>query len=740
MSLAPRTPGTAKPTLMPSKAPHGELRRGRAGWAPAHVGTPNGRAAPAHTAWAAGATDGGNAANESSSDASLRRARGGARRAPARSSTNRTARTAAAVRAGDEAAKLSLGDAATAGDVPEEVDAPHWRWRTPEEPQAPPRAGRAAAEVARFFGVTVALIVQMRASGEPLLAAFTVPLALAALGALVCIFMYQGQPYTLWATPSAFLRRSELGDPLYAVLLPVLLICAYALDAAPSRGPSAELGPPPIGGPGGWHVEYLPGAENAPPVLEGRAKLFEMQLLYAATMALHMGGARAAAALRWDRSKIPAPASFILFSTLVTGVLVAGKALNRDPVLPALALWEVAVASATHQFVLYQWTRVARRNFTLGELGLASAFLGSLIMEAAYMTLWRLAPRRHPLPTFRLPTALIAYQLALVVGMLMMIALLSPLLVLSRFLAQRPTFRLRWPHKRDLHRRLLSLAILVLGTAFVLGVLGLWVRWLLGQRDAWLYALRFTLAGQTWWSRLAIITYWLGVCAGALGVLHALLDSRLGTANKTRLPAQSTVSINARRKYFHLVAVLLFVPPIALDPAFMHLAFSAVLSMFMLCEMIRYCALYPLGAPLHCFLTQFLDEKDTGLVILSHVYLLCGCASGVWVGGRSALVHQLGVLLLGVGDALASIVGRRAGRLRWPGSKKTVEGTAAFVGGIVLATALLRAIGWVAPVHWTRFVGASVLLALLEGVSEQNDNLVLPLTGVLLMSVMRVGG
>ena len=96
--------------------------------------------------------------------------------------------------------------------------------------------------------------------------------------------------------------------------------------------------------------------------------------------------------------------------------------------------------------------------------------------------------------------------------------------------------------------------------------------------------------------------------------------------------------------------------------------------------------------------------------------------------------------MLGVGDALASIVGRRAGRLRWPGSKKTVEGTAAFVGGIVLATALLRAIGWVAPVHWTRFVGASVLLALLEGVSEQNDNLVLPLTGVLLMSVMRVGG
>ncbi|CAG8487057.1 15377_t:CDS:2 [Racocetra fulgida] len=38
-----------------------------------------------------------------------------------------------------------------------------------------------------------------------------------------------------------------------------------------------------------------------------------------------------------------------------------------------------------------------------------------------------------------------------------------------------------------------------------------------------------------------------------------------------------------------------------------------------------------------------------------------------------------GILTLGLGDAMASIIGKRYGRRRWPGTSKTVEGTIAFI-------------------------------------------------------------
>lgn len=83
-------------------------------------------------------------------------------------------------------------------------------------------------------------------------------------------------------------------------------------------------------------------------------------------------------------------------------------------------------------------------------------------------------------------------------------------------------------------------------------------------------------------------------------------------------------------------------------------------------------------------------------MILSHFYLLTGCASGLWLEGRG-IKQMTGVLALGVGDSMASIVGKRFGRIRWAASPKTVEGTVAFVLSMVLAAVLLRLVGAVDP-------------------------------------------
>lgn len=77
-------------------------------------------------------------------------------------------------------------------------------------------------------------------------------------------------------------------------------------------------------------------------------------------------------------------------------------------------------------------------------------------------------------------------------------------------------------------------------------------------------------------------------------------------------------------------------------------------ALFTFSEYARYFALYPIGAPLHIFFSEFIDNKDSGPVILSHFYLLTGCAGGLWLEGRG-VNRFTGVLVLGVGDAMVRI-------------------------------------------------------------------------------------
>lgn len=530
---------------------------------------------------------------------------------------------------------------------------------------------------------------------------------------------------------------------------------------------------------------------------------------------------------------------------------------------------ELLTSTLFFQSNLYTISQLGRRSFTLGELSIVASVGVTLAVEALNLTTARMLPGMTPyVKTFRRPTPLLTFQLALVVGTFMIGFLLSPLLYLSRHLAQKPVHRLRWPLKRDLHRRLLAFFFYLFSALYVVGVLGLWVYWVLDKRNPWLWTFNFVVSGQRWWSRPALITYWIGlvsitiagwqatvlngkrfrirtgapsntngisnptanhqiVTAGRLGVspigapgssaneplevgfskMKSLASSASGdlsaAANQLFPKRAAYLSLNARRKFFHALAVLMFAPGIAFDPAFMHLAFSLAFSVFIFAEYVRYYALYPFGAALHIFLSEFTDHKDSGPVILSHFYLLTGCAGGLWIDGLHGSstkagqtltqqissyssskvdVHEsvwasllgtfnwyehhlgvpsipelptfglsnwkkggdvdismfIGVLVLGIGDALASIVGRRYGRIRWPNSSKTLEGSIAFIFSIFASAIFLRLIGWCAPFSLIRFGIASVILGLFEGISNQNDNLILPIYGVIALSVMQV--
>lgn len=84
--------------------------------------------------------------------------------------------------------------------------------------------------------------------------------------------------------------------------------------------------------------------------------------------------------------------------------------------------------------------------------------------------------------------------------------------------------------------------------------------------------------------------------------------------------------------------------------------------------------------------------------------------------------------MLGVGDALASVVGKRMGTHRWSGtSGKTVEGSLAFVVSVVGCAWVMRMAGYAEGFSTWRYGAAVAAGGLVEAVSGQNDNLTVPL-------------
>ncbi|KAI0649338.1 hypothetical protein C8Q79DRAFT_903711 [Trametes meyenii] len=530
---------------------------------------------------------------------------------------------------------------------------------------------------------------------------------------------------------------------------------------------------------------------------------------------------------------------YILFTISVTlWILCVRIALKemRLGIWQSMSYFEVVTSAMFYQFSLYISVRLAHRGFTFGELGLVAFGATVLFMELVNLTIAKLWPMSTPyIKTFRLPTPLLIFQIALIPGSLLTGFLLSPLLYLSRHIAQRPVRRLRYPQEKQKHRRLLALGFYAGASLIVGGLIGLWTRWCLNKRYPWVFLVLWVLEGKSKWTRPALLIYWAtlismsvagwtrqlsrsmrfrqwnvrgsmhnsaasetagvpphsprygasfgqpgygstavqpqqqpaqqngtGTTAGGspsltpvdlsdTGALPATLGEGIGPLglrlpnlpdlpNGTNLSNVATdlldaadkhvptLSVNARRKFFHALAVVMFIPGIAVDPAFTHLAFSAAFALFTFAEYVRYFALYPLGAAVHLFMNEFLDSKDGGTAILSHFYLLTGCASSVWFEGPSQLLQFTGTLVLGVGDALASIVGKRLGRHRWfAANPKTIEGSAAFVVSVSLSAWLLRVFGTSEEFWMGRYVVVGCLAAGLEAFSVQNDNVTLPL-------------
>jgi dolichol kinase len=215
--------------------------------------------------------------------------------------------------------------------------------------------------------------------------------------------------------------------------------------------------------------------------------------------------------------------------------------------------------------------------------------------------------------------------------------------------------------------------------------------------------------------------------------------------------------VDTRRKVFHFMMVAMLLPTIFVDPTFAALALSLVLAIFLLLDLFRASQLPPLSKPLAYFLTPYVDGRDLrGPVVISHIFLLIGCAIPLWLSlgalprtgtgylaGWEVPTRDIsmvsGVICVGLGDAAASLMGRRYGRHKWIWTGgKSIEGSLAFA--TVVFMALLAAKiwlvigGWQSDVQdsWVSTVWKVGLAAGVASLTEAvltggNDNVVVPI-------------
>lgn len=222
--------------------------------------------------------------------------------------------------------------------------------------------------------------------------------------------------------------------------------------------------------------------------------------------------------------------------------------------------------------------------------------------------------------------------------------------------------------------------------------------------------------------RLALCAYW--ICVICVSIRRFYSISKQSKTERILL-----------RKYYHLVAVLIFSPAVIFQPAFLDLAFGAAFAVFLILEMIRVWEVYPLGHTVHQFMNAFTDHRDSEILIVSHFSLLLGCALPKWMSSGfndRPLAPFAGILSLGIGDTMASMIGYKYGVLRWSKTgKKTIEGTAAGITSVLAAcsilVSLLASSGYILSQHWLSLSVAVTLSLLLEAYTAQLDNAFIPL-------------
>ncbi|XP_076444325.1 dolichol kinase-like [Babylonia areolata] len=218
-----------------------------------------------------------------------------------------------------------------------------------------------------------------------------------------------------------------------------------------------------------------------------------------------------------------------------------------------------------------------------------------------------------------------------------------------------------------------------------------------------------------WWSAVAIIT----IISFSLYTQH-VSNNQSGNGGRAS---------TAARKVFHLVVVSVYIPGLVVDPYFLLLASVVALAALGVLEISRLISVQWLGSAVDNSFRVFVDDRDQGPVLLTHIYLLVGLSLPLWLS-HNIVVGDVrnfcGVISLGIGDTIACVVGMKYGNTKWPGTKKSIEGTAASLVAQLLFVLLAFYVGWLEEVSWISTLFSVITSSVFEAFVSQIDNLLLP--------------
>ncbi|KAL7671691.1 hypothetical protein ACOME3_006594 [Neoechinorhynchus agilis] len=158
------------------------------------------------------------------------------------------------------------------------------------------------------------------------------------------------------------------------------------------------------------------------------------------------------------------------------------------------------------------------------------------------------------------------------------------------------------------------------------------------------------------------------------------------------------------RKTFHLAASVVFSVGLMVDVELLTISSAVLFGVLVLMEAMRLQQHSMIGSYLvESLFALFSNNEDRTQLEISPITLLGGLSyplifpssqrrniSTRWLLGKSNVALFAGVLSTGIGDSFAALIGSTYGTHHWPGSERTLEGTASgFISQILFCALVL---------------------------------------------------
>lgn len=295
-------------------------------------------------------------------------------------------------------------------------------------------------------------------------------------------------------------------------------------------------------------------------------------------------------------------------------------------------------------------------------------------------------------------------------------------LLMALIVASFVSYQLYWVYLRmqqNALRKTLAVLIAVVFCAVFYFAMDMLFKRELNDQNPVLWLVNYILQSE---ERLHLIGYWIVCLLVAIPIIFGMAYNNY-------------ISLNIRRKVWHFMLVIcLGYPAFVTQPEFTAIALLGSLVVFMVIEMIRCTRITFLGEFLYTELRFFQDEKDLkGPLNLSYIFLLAGVAGplayGYVLGDVVNLRSYIGLVTLGLGDSLASIVGKKFGKIKWKGALRTLEGTITFM--VVTFASFVVIDFYLLPEenrvkNWENTFIVAMVAGILEGSATLNDNILIP--------------